>query len=107
MRDPETGATIPTELDDLLREAGVDAVVVVGLATDYCVLATALDARERDYAVTLLAEGIRAVELEAGDGARAIERMRAEGVEVVEASTDARADERPTLRDGHGRPTGH
>jgi nicotinamidase/pyrazinamidase len=84
-RDPVTGATRPTELDGLLRAAGIDRLVIVGLATDYCVLATALDARERGYAVTLLAEGIRAVELAAGDGERAMERLRAEGVEVVEA----------------------
>jgi nicotinamidase/pyrazinamidase len=85
LRDPVTGETVPTELDELLRAAGVTSIVVVGLATDYCVLATALDARERDYAVTLLAEGIRAVELAAGDGERALERLRAEGVEVIEA----------------------
>jgi nicotinamidase/pyrazinamidase len=84
MRDPVSGTTLPTELDAILRGAGVEEVVVVGLATDYCVLATALDARERGYPVTLLAEGIRAVELAEGDGARAVERMRAEGVEVVE-----------------------
>jgi nicotinamidase/pyrazinamidase len=89
MRDPVSGATLPTELDGLLRGADVDEVVVVGLATDYCVLATALDARERGYPVTLLAEGIRAVELAEGDGARAIERMRSEGVEVVEEASSA------------------
>ena len=44
MRDPATGETIPTELEGLLRERGVDDVVVCGLATDYCVKATALDA---------------------------------------------------------------
>ena len=44
MRDPVTGETKPTELEGLLRERGVDHVVVCGLATDYCVNATALDA---------------------------------------------------------------
>jgi nicotinamidase/pyrazinamidase len=83
MRHPETGATSDTELDGLLRETGVKRVVIVGLATDYCVQATALDARERGYPTTVLLEGIRAVELEVGDGARAIERMREAGVEVV------------------------
>jgi nicotinamidase/pyrazinamidase len=102
VRDPLSGSTQPTELDDLLREAGVTAVVVVGLATDYCVLATALDARERGYGVTLLAEGIRAVELEAGDGERALERMRAEGVEIIEAEVPPegpRAPARPPAAD--------
>ena len=44
MRDPATGETVPTELESLLRERGITRVVVVGLATDYCVKATALDA---------------------------------------------------------------
>jgi nicotinamidase/pyrazinamidase len=83
VRHPETGETSDTELDGLLREAGTRRVVIVGLATDYCVQATALDARERGYPTTVLLEGVRAVELEAGDGARAIERMREAGVEVV------------------------
>jgi nicotinamidase/pyrazinamidase len=88
VRDPVSGVTVPTELDELLRAAEVTAVVIAGLATDYCVLATALDARERDYEVALLADGIRAVELEAGDGERALERLRAEGVEIVEAGDE-------------------
>ena len=44
MRDPTTGEEMPTELDGLLRDRGIERVVVVGLATDYCVKATALDA---------------------------------------------------------------
>ena len=44
MQDPVSGETIPTELARLLRERGIERVVVVGLATDYCVSATALDA---------------------------------------------------------------
>src|SRR5689334_22887048 len=43
-RDPRTGETTPTELEALLRDRGVSRVVVVGVATDYCVKATALDA---------------------------------------------------------------
>jgi nicotinamidase/pyrazinamidase len=85
MRHPVSGATSDTELDRLLREAGAKRLVVVGLATDYCVQATALDARLRGYPTTVLAAGIRAVELAAGDGARAIEAMRRAGVEVVDA----------------------
>jgi nicotinamidase/pyrazinamidase len=98
LRDPVSGATVPTELDDLLRAAAVTSLVVLGLATDYCVLATALDAREHGYDVALLAEGIRAVELEAGDGERALERLRAEGVTIVEA---AEADPPTSAAGGH------
>lgn len=83
MRDPTTGETAPTELAGLLRARGVSEVVVCGLATDYCVVATALDALALGFATALLLEGIRAVDLEPGDGARAIERMAAAGVRLV------------------------
>ena len=89
MRDAASGETTATELDALLHEAGVTHLVIVGLATDYCVLATALDARRGGYPATVLTAGIRAVELAAGDGARAIERMRQAGVIVAEESGDA------------------
>ncbi len=84
MRDPVSGATVPTELADLLRAHGVTDVVICGLATDYCVVATALDATALGFATTVLADGVRAVELEPGDGAAAVGRMRAAGVTVVD-----------------------
>jgi nicotinamidase/pyrazinamidase len=84
MRDPETGATQPTELDGLLRAAGVQRVVVCGLATDYCVLATVLDARRLGYHTTLLTRATRAVERTPGDGQRAIEQLRAAGAVIDE-----------------------
>ena len=80
MRDPATGAEVPTELDALLRAHGVSAVVVVGLATDHCVKATALDARRLGYATSVLGEGIAAVDMAPGDGQAAIEAMVAAGV---------------------------
>jgi nicotinamidase/pyrazinamidase len=80
MRDPVSGAERPTELDGLLRDRGIQRVVVCGLATDYCVSATALDAARLGYEVELLADGVAAVNLEPGDGERALERMRAAGV---------------------------
>jgi nicotinamidase/pyrazinamidase len=79
MRDPVSGATIATPLGDMLAEAGVTRLVVAGLATDYCVKSTVLDARERGYPVTVLANAIRAVDLQPGDGDRAIEAMFAAG----------------------------
>ena len=82
MRDPQTGQTESTELEELLRAADVTRLVVVGLATDYCVLATALDARTRDYPTTVLAAGVRAVDLQPGDGERALAELRLAGVFV-------------------------
>jgi nicotinamidase/pyrazinamidase len=82
-RDPVTGDTVPTELPRLLEEFGIRRVVVVGLATDYCVLSTVIHARERELETTLLADAIRAVDLEPGDGDRAIDQMRAAGAVVV------------------------
>ena len=80
MRDPITGETTPTELEALLRGASIEQVVVCGLATDYCVKATALDARRLGFETAVLIDAIRPVDLEVGDGERAIEEMTAAGV---------------------------
>jgi len=80
MRDPVTGETTPTELEKLLREAAVEWVVVCGLATDYCVKATALDARRLGFETAVLLDAIRPVELAPGDGERAIGEMTEAGV---------------------------
>lgn len=85
MRDPHTGETVPTELDALLHGRGVTDVVIVGLATDYCVKATALDARRLGYTATVLLEAIAAVDLAPGDGAQALEEMVAAGVRLAAA----------------------
>lgn len=82
MRDPVSGTEEPTGLDDLLRERGIERVVVCGLATDYCVKATALDAARLGYAVEVLSEGVAAVDLAPGDGERALEEMAAVGVRI-------------------------
>ena len=82
MRDPVTGATVPTELDGLLRERGIRRAIVVGLATDYCVKATCLDARALGYETTVLRAAIAAVELQPGDGERALDELRAAGATV-------------------------
>jgi nicotinamidase/pyrazinamidase len=80
MRDPTTGETIPTELESILRAADVERVVVVGLATDYCVKATALDAVRLGYETALLTDAVAAVDLEPGDGGRALDELREAGV---------------------------
>ena len=83
VRDPHTGEEAPTALERVLRERGVERVVVVGLATDYCVKDTALDALRLGFTVTVLQDGIAAVDLEAGDGERALEAVREAGAEVI------------------------
>jgi nicotinamidase/pyrazinamidase len=81
--DPVTGDTERTALDDLLRQRGVERVVVLGLATDYCVRATALDAVTLGYDTTLVVDGVRPVEMEPGDGQRAIDEVSAAGVTLA------------------------
>jgi nicotinamidase/pyrazinamidase len=81
-RHPSTEATRPTELAALLRDAGITTIVITGLATDYCVLATALDGLAEGFAVHVIGEAVRAVELEAGDGVRAMTRMTAAGARL-------------------------
>ena len=71
-----------TGLEALLKSRGVDEVHVMGLATDYCVRATALDARRLGLRVTLLTAGCRGVELKSGDCQRAIEEMQTAGVVI-------------------------
>jgi nicotinamidase/pyrazinamidase len=82
MRDTETGEEIPTELEGILRKGGVGRVVVCGLATDYCVRATALDAVRLGFEVEVLADGIAAVNLEPEDGERALSEMAEAGVVI-------------------------
>jgi len=72
-----------TPLESLLREHDVDAVTVVGLATDYCVKHTALDALRAGFAVSVDPRAVRAVEVEPGDGERALEAIRAAGGDVT------------------------
>ena len=79
MRDPASGTTTPTELEGLLRERGVDKVVVVGLATDYCVSSTAIDAANLGFETEVLQDAIAAVDLKAGDAERALGAMSAAG----------------------------
>lgn len=87
MRDPVSGETTPTQLEALLRVRGIERVVVVGLATDYCVKATALDAVRLGYETIVLSDAIAAVDLAPGDGERAIDEMRAAGISVEPSTT--------------------
>ncbi len=68
-----------TDLAQALRGRGVRRVALCGLATDYCVLDTALDALREGFTTLIVPEAMRAVDLKAGDGIHAIERMIAAG----------------------------
>ena len=83
VRDPETGEESPTEMAELLRKRGIEHIVVVGIATDYCVKETAVDGIHAGFATTVLAEGVRAVDIEPGDGSRAMAAMAAEGITIA------------------------
>lgn len=82
MRDPVTGEEIPTPLRAMLQEREIESVVVVGLALDVCVKATALDSIQ-DFQTSVIANASAAVELQAGDAARALAELRFSGVTVV------------------------
>ncbi len=68
-----------TRLAELLREHDVDQVAVVGLATDYCVKQTALEALQEGFAVTVDTSAVRGVDVEPGDADRALAQLRAAG----------------------------
>jgi nicotinamidase/pyrazinamidase len=72
-----------TRLAELLREHGVDHVTVVGLATDYCVKNTALDALREGFAVTVDSTAARGVDVQPGDSERALAAVRAAGASVA------------------------
>jgi nicotinamidase/pyrazinamidase len=72
-----------TGLSELLRERGIDELTITGLATDYCVLNTALDALREGFAVTVEEAAVRAVELRPGDGQRALAQVRSAGGAVA------------------------
>jgi nicotinamidase/pyrazinamidase len=83
VRDPLSGAAQATRLGSLLEARRIRWVVVLGIATDYCVKDTVLDARRLGFETTVLGAGIHAVDLDPGDGDRALAEMRAAGAEVI------------------------
>lgn len=78
-----------TGLAAMLRARGVRRLVVCGLATDYCVLNTVLDALDAGFAVLVVAEAMRAVDVAPGDGDRAMTRMLQAGAAPVLLSGEA------------------
>lgn len=83
VRDPLSGERGDTILHEMLVANGIERLVICGLATDYCVVETVLDARMLGYPVEVLTEAVRAVDLQPGDGPAALARMRDAGAELI------------------------
>lgn len=81
----DNGHRRSTGLDQYLREQKIEQVAILGLATDYCVRFTALDAVTEGFRTLLIEDGCRGVELQPGDIARAITEMKYAGVELVQS----------------------
>lgn len=78
-----------TGLGDYLTDRGVTHVYLTGLATDYCVKFSALDALRLGFAVTVVRDACRGIDREAGDVDRALKQLQAEGARVIDAATAA------------------
>jgi len=83
VRDAHTGDETPTELEARLLERGIERLVVCGLATDYCVRATALDGVRLGFEVELLGDAVAAVNLNPADGEQALVEMADAGVRIA------------------------
>jgi nicotinamidase/pyrazinamidase len=86
----DNGGKNDTGLNKILRDMGVDAVFILGLATDYCVKFTALDAVKLNYRTTVILEGCRAVNAPAGTEEMAIREMTAAGIATVNVAEGMR-----------------
>jgi len=82
----DNGHRKATGLGDWLKQRDIKDLFVMGLATDYCVKFTTLDARQLGFNVSLVVDGCRGVNLEPDDSAKAIEEMRAAGATIIESA---------------------
>jgi nicotinamidase/pyrazinamidase len=83
VRDPLSGERGDTVLHEMLEGNGIERLAICGLATDYCVVETVLDARMLGYPVEVITDAVRAVDLQPGDGRAALSRMRDAGAELI------------------------
>ncbi|MBL0219112.1 MAG: bifunctional nicotinamidase/pyrazinamidase [Myxococcales bacterium] len=83
----DNGHAKATGLGPWLNERWVKQLYILGLATDYCVKFTALDARQLGFDVWLVEDGCRAVDLKPGDGERAIAELKGAGVAIVDSGS--------------------
>jgi nicotinamidase/pyrazinamidase len=81
-----------TDLAAQLQRQGIEEVLVGGLATDYCVKNTVLDALKHGYKVKAVKNAMRAVNLQPDDGERALEEMRSAGAEIVDHAQEQKAE---------------
>lgn len=86
----DNGGEHPTGLGDYLHQQGVTGVSIAGLALDYCVKYSALDSVALGFRTHVLADACRAVNLQPGDGERAIAEMRQAGVEILRGTGSLR-----------------
>lgn len=98
-RDPRTGVEGSTGLEALLRSRGIERILIVGLATDYCVKETALDAVRLGFEAAVAEDATRAVNLKAGDGREALAQMERGGVELQRSAggLESQATDHPSL----------
>jgi nicotinamidase/pyrazinamidase len=80
-----------TDLAAQLQQQGIEEVLVGGLATDYCVKNTVLDALKHGYKVKAVKNAMRAVNLQPDDGERALEEMRSAGADIVDHAQEQKA----------------
>lgn len=92
-----------TDLDLQLRRLGVEEIWVGGLTTDYCVKNTVLDGLKQGFKVKVLEEAIRPVELQPGDGERALQEMRAAGAEIIRSQEPEVSQEQTAGAGGRSR----
>ncbi|WP_432799621.1 bifunctional nicotinamidase/pyrazinamidase [Poriferisphaera sp. WC338] len=80
----DNGQLKETELRDVLIQHNAKSIYIMGLATDYCVKFTALDAAQLGFDTHLILEGCRGVELQEGDCSNAIQEINTAGVEIID-----------------------
>jgi nicotinamidase/pyrazinamidase len=83
VRDPLSGERDPTAMERVLHDQQVERIIILGLATDYCVRETALDGVRLGFDTSVVLEGCRAVNLQPGDGEAAVEDMQRAGVRLL------------------------
>lgn len=82
----DNGHRKATGMGEYLKEQGVTEVFVLGLATDYCVKFTALDALGLGFDTHLIVDAARGVNLQEGDVDRAVEEMQQKGIKIIQSA---------------------